>query len=237
MALGLLNAALIDNEKRTPMTHVRSQKADSELAFWQSRLRQQGTLTNDHYAYFYTAHFGLAKTFYRSKKILDIGCGPRGSLEWADEAAARIGIDPLAAAYRQLGTSRHAMHAGSAEGLPFPDASFDVVCSLNSLDHVDDLNQTIGEICRVLAPRGYFLLVTEIHRHPTVLEPMVYSWDIVAAFQPELAVVEQKQVEYTVFSPEGFGDIYQSLREGTPYDHSDVRERSGILSVRFRKGG
>lgn len=226
-------------KKGTTLAHGRSQKAESELAFWQSRLKQQGTLTNDHYEYFYTAHFGLERTFYRSKKILDIGCGPRGSLEWAFEADARIGIDPLAAAYRQLGTSRHAMQyvAGSAESLPFPDSSFDVVCSLNSLDHVDDLNQTIGEICRVLAPRGYLLLVTEIHRHPTVLEPTVYSWDIVTMFQPELAVVEQQPVEYTVFSPEGWGDIYESLRVGTPYDHSDARERSGILSARFRKDG
>lgn len=222
------------------MTHSRSQKAESELAFWQSRLKQQGTLTNDHYEYFYTAHFGLERTFYRGKKILDIGCGPRGSLEWAVEADARMGIDPLAAAYRQLlGTSRHTMQyiACSAEGLPFPDDSFDVVCSLNSLDHVDDLDRTIGEICRVLAPGGYFLLVTEIHRQPTVLEPMAYSWDIVAAFQPELAVVEQKQVEYTVFSPEGFGDIYQSLRQGKPYEHNNTRERNGILSARFRKAG
>ena len=221
------------------MTHMRSSKAESELAFWHNRLKQQGALTNDHYERVYTTHFGLEKAFYRGKKILDIGCGPRGSLEWAVEADVRVGIDPLAEAYRQLGTSRHAMQyvAGGAEGLPFPDSSFDVVCSLNSLDHVDNLDKTIIEICRVLAPRGYFLLLTEIHRHPTVLEPIAFSWDIVARFQPELAIIEQGQVEYTVFSPEGFGDIYQSLRQGTPYDHSNVRERNGILSAKFRKGG
>jgi ubiquinone/menaquinone biosynthesis C-methylase UbiE len=221
------------------MMHRRSHKAESEFAFWQSRLKQQGALSNDHYEYFYTTHFGLEKVFYRGKKILDIGCGPRGSLEWAKEASVRIGIDPLASAYRRLGTSRHAMQyvASGAEGLPFADGYFDVVCSLNSLDHVDNLDKTIDEICRVLAPRGYFLLLTEIHRRPTLLEPIAYSWDIVARFQPELAVVEQRQVEYTVFSAEGFGDIYQSLQQGTPYDHNDARERNGILSAKFRKGG
>jgi ubiquinone/menaquinone biosynthesis C-methylase UbiE len=221
------------------MTHGTSYKAERELAFWQNRLKQQGALTNDHYETVYTTHFCLERAFYRGKRILDIGCGPRGSLEWADEAGVRVGIDPLAEAYRELGTNRHAMQyiAGGAEGLPFRDGSFDVVCSLNSLDHVDDLGKSIGEICRVLAPRGCFLLLTEIHRHPTVLEPMAYSWDIVARFRPELAVVEQRQVEYTVFSPEGFGDIYQSLRQGTPYDHGNARERSGILSARFRKSG
>ena len=127
--------------------------------------------------------------------------------------------------------------AGGAEDLPFPDGFFDVVCSLNSLDHVDNLDKTIIEICRVLAPRGVFLLLTEIHRHAPVLEPIATSWDIVARFQPELAVVEQRQVEYTVFSPEGWGDIYESLRQGTPSTTTIARERNGILSVMFRKAG
>jgi len=217
--------------------HDIAQKAAAELSFWQSRPRDQGRLANDHYEYFYTAHFGWDTAFYRGKRILDIGCGPRGSLEWAAAAGLRVGLDPLAGAYRQLGTKRHSMYyvAGGAEHLPFPAASFDVVCAFNSLDHVDDLARAIGEIKRALAPGGYFLLLSEIHRHPTLMEPSVYSWDIVARFQPELEIVEQSQVEYTVFSPEGFGDIYQSLRRGTPFDYEDASERSGILSARFCK--
>jgi ubiquinone/menaquinone biosynthesis C-methylase UbiE len=196
-------------------------------------------LTNDHFEYFYTTHFGLEKAFYRGKRIVDIGCGPRGSLEWAMDADIRIGIDPLAGMYRRLGTNRHSMQyiACGAEKLPFSDDSFDVVSSFNSLDHVDDLNKVIDEIKRVLAPQGYFLLLTDIHRQPTVLEPVAYSWDIVDRFQRELEVMEQRQVEQTVFSSEGFGDIYQSLRRGTPYNHNDRRERNGILSVKFRQKG
>jgi ubiquinone/menaquinone biosynthesis C-methylase UbiE len=213
------------------------QKAAAELAFWRSRLNGQSALANDHYEHFYTTHFGWEQEFYRGKRILDIGCGPRGSLEWAAAAGLRIGADPLATAYRQLGTKRHCMYyvTCGAERLPFGAAAFDVVCAFNALDHVDDLAQAVGEIKRVLAPRGHFLLLSEIHRRPTVLEPSAYTWDIVARFQPELAIVEERHIEYTVFSPEGFGDIYQSLRRGTPYNHGDVRERSGILSARFCK--
>lgn len=211
----------------------------AELAFWQNRLQQQGVLTNDHFEYFYTTHFGLDKAFYSGKRVLDIGCGPRGSLEWATMAGLRIGIDPLADAYRQLGTQHHAMHyvACGAETLPFPNAAFEIVCSLNSLDHVDNLDQVIDEIRRVLAPRGTFLLLTDIHRHPTVLEPTACSWDVVAKFRPELEVVAQSQIEYTVFSAEGFGDMYQSLRRGTPYNHHDATERTGILSAQLCKRG
>ncbi|MEZ4728696.1 MAG: hypothetical protein R3E79_16300 [Caldilineaceae bacterium] len=43
------------------------------------------------------------------------------------------------------------------------------------------------------------------------MEPTAFAWDIVAKFLPELQIVEQRQIEYTVFSPEGYGDIYQSL--------------------------
>jgi ubiquinone/menaquinone biosynthesis C-methylase UbiE len=212
-------------------------KAEAEIAFWESRLQAQGVLTNDHFEYFYTTHFGLEKAFYHGKRIVDIGCGPRGSLEWATEADIRIGIDPLARMYRQLGTDRHTMQyvACGAENLPISNGTFDVVSSFNSLDHVDDLNKAIDEIIRVLAPQGYFLLLTDIHRHPTVLEPIAYTWDVVERFLSELEVMEQRQVEQTVFSPEGFGDIYQSLRRGTSYNHNDTRERNGILSVKFRK--
>lgn len=165
----------------------------AELAFWQNRLQRQGVLTNDHFEYFYTTHFGLDKAFYSGKRVLAIGCGPRGSLEWATMTGLQIGIDPLADAYRQLGTQRHAMHyvACGAETLPFPNNAFEIVRSLNSLDHVDNLDQVIDEIRRVLAPRGTFLLLTDIHRHPTVLEPTAYSWDVVTKFLPELEVVAQ----------------------------------------------
>jgi ubiquinone/menaquinone biosynthesis C-methylase UbiE len=214
-----------------------SQKMEAELAFWESRQQQQGVLSNDHFEYFYTVHFGLDQVFYRDKTILDIGCGPRGALEWAAQARMRIGLDPLAAAYARLGTGRHAMRYvnSGAEHIPFPTSAFDVVCSFNSLDHVENLDQVAAEISRVVSPGGLFLLLTDIHRHPTVLEPVAYSWDIVAKFLPALEVVEQSHFEYSVKSAEGFGDIYQSLRQGVVFDHADTTERYGILSAKFRK--
>jgi ubiquinone/menaquinone biosynthesis C-methylase UbiE len=223
----------MDNKKN----HTGSQKAQAELAFWESRIQQQGRLSNDHYEYFYTTHFGLEKAFYRGKQILDIGCGPRGSLEWAAGASLRIGIDPLAEAYRRLGTGMHAMQyvACNAEYLPFPDTCFDIVCAFNSLDHVDDLEKVIGEIIRVTAREGYFLLLTDVHRHPTVLEPSAFSWEVVNRFQPAFEVMEQRWFEYTVFSLEGFGDIYQSLQRGILYNVKDARVRNGILSAKFLK--
>jgi ubiquinone/menaquinone biosynthesis C-methylase UbiE len=219
------------------MEPILSPKEKAELAFWESRLQQQGVLSNDHFEYFYTTQFGLDREFYRNKSILDIGCGPRGSLEWATEARVRVGLDPLADAYRRLGTDRHVMQyiASGAEQIPFPDGSFDVVSSFNSLDHVEDLDRVVAEIIRVLGANGIFLLLTDIHLRPTVLEPVAYSWDVVEKFLPALELVEQRHFEYSVRSAEGFGDIYQSLRKGVLYDHADTTERYGILAARFRK--
>lgn len=219
------------------MESTRSEKQNAELAFWESRVQQQGVLSNDHFEYFYTAHFGLDRAFYRDKRILDIGCGPRGSLEWVTEARTCVGLDPLAESYRRLGTDRHAMQyvACGAEQIPFPDSSFDIVCSLNSLDHVDDLDRVIAEIVRMVDFGGIFLLLTDVHRHPTVLEPASFFWDIVEKFQPALELVEQYHFEYSAWSEEEFGDIYRSLRQEIPYNHADLTERYGILSAKFSK--
>src|SRR5262249_34574688 len=141
---------------------------------------------NDHYEPYYTFCFGLDKSFYRGKKILDIGCGPRGSLEWAEEASERVGLDPLVDSYRKLGIDRLKMRfvKANSEEIPFPDGYFDVVSSINSLDHVDDVDKAIAEIIRVTAPGGLFLLIVEIHRHPAFSEPNMLPWDILNKFRP-----------------------------------------------------
>lgn len=66
-------------------------KHKAEPSFWRSVYkRESGKLTNDHYSWFYMDHFGLSAEDYRGRRILDIGCGPRGSLEWADMVAERV---------------------------------------------------------------------------------------------------------------------------------------------------
>lgn len=69
----------------------RGYKQYRELFFWKDRAAHEAVLVNDHFAYFYTGYFGLDESFYHGKRILDIGCGPRGSLEWASGAAERVG--------------------------------------------------------------------------------------------------------------------------------------------------
>lgn len=208
---------------------TRDEKGVHEFAYWSRRKEQEGVLSNDHYEKFYTELFGLDKQFYAGKRILDIGCGPRGSLEWADNTTERIGLDPLADEYKKLNEGLHSMRyvSAPAERIPFEDGYFDVVCSFNSLDHVDDLSKSISEIKRILAPGGVFLLLTDVNHQPTECEPIVFSWDVVKRFGPEFTLSEERFFEK---DPSG---IYASTR--VPYDFGNPNPRAGVLCAKFVK--
>jgi ubiquinone/menaquinone biosynthesis C-methylase UbiE len=144
--------------------------------------------------------------------------------------AERVGLDPLADSYLELGADEHAMTyvAAGSEDIPFPDGHFDVVASVNSLDHVDDLDATIAEIKRILAPGGTFLLLTDVNHDPNVCEPQEFSWEIVDAFADALWVEDERHLE------RGAHGMLAALRSARPYDDSRPH-LAGILSVRFTK--
>lgn len=163
-------------------------KQFNELRYWKHTKAASGGLSNDHYAHFYTAHFGMPPEAYAGKVLVDIGCGPRGSLEWADMAAERIGVDPLADEYKRLGADRHAMRyiACPAEAIPLPDASADFVFSFNSLDHVDNVEAVIAQVKRITKPGGRFFLIVEVNHPATPCEPHeLKPADLLAQFAPE----------------------------------------------------
>ena len=205
-------------------------KEEAELRFWRGRRDAEGGSLGrplDGEALF-CARFGLDRAFYEGRRILDIGCGPRGSLEWADMAAARVGVDPLADRYRELGTDEHEMTyvKAGAERLPFDDASFDVVSTLNSLDHVDDLGRALGEIRRVTAPGGTWLLVVEAGAPPTATEPQTIPWDFLTRLDGWAVETEER------IALDAGHDIYGSWGRREPWT-----EGPGLLVARLTRAG
>jgi SAM-dependent methyltransferase len=209
----------------------RGYKQYRELVFWKDRAAHEPVLVNDHYAFFYTTCFGLDEAFYRGKRIMDIGCGPRGSLEWAGMAAERVGLDPLANEYLKLGAARHAMKyvAAPAEEMPFADGYFDVVCSFNSLDHVDDLVRTIAEIKRVVKPGGLFLLIVEANHPAMVTEPVTFGWGDTALFEDAFRIESSRRCEI------GDTNIYGQLAKNDVFDATLGEDRPGFLAVKFHR--
>jgi len=101
------------------------------------------------------------------KVIVDVGCG--GGLlaeELAALGAQVIGVDPAAAS---IATAReHASRArldidyrvGRGEQLPLSDGAADIVCCVDVLEHVADLDAVIAETARVLKPGALYLFDT-----------------------------------------------------------------------------
>lgn len=100
-------------------------------------------------------------------RILDVGCGTGFLLRLLasrlPQATELVGVDP---APRMVEVTRAAFTAdarlrvvvGTAEELPFPDSSFDLVVSTTSFDHWSDQAGGLRECARVLAPGGRLAL-------------------------------------------------------------------------------
>jgi ubiquinone/menaquinone biosynthesis C-methylase UbiE len=211
--------------------HQFEPKGDAEFEFWRkTREDAGGTLNNEYYEQLFTDQFGLSREFFAGKRILDLGCGPRGSLEWATEAARRVGLDPLVDRYRDLGIGQHAMEycAAPAESMPFPDESFDIVSSLNSLDHVDDLDGTLGEITRILVPAGSFLVEVEFGHRPTDTEPVEIPKDFAESLRPTYLVLMQQRF---AARPER---IHSAYKDAIPYEDGK-RFSPGVMILHLVK--
>ena len=222
--------------RRSPraMRWVLRPKERSELGYWMMRAhREGGELANDWYEEIFTELFGLGRCDYAGKRVLDVGCGPRGSLEWAEMAAERVGLDPLAGVYRDLGGRGHAMSyvAGPIEDPPLPSGNFDIVTSINSLDHVDDIQAAAAGMVRVLAPDGLLLLMTELGHEPTATEPQTFSWEVLDLFEPRLELLERRDLERTDDS------VATCVRNDVRFNHGNRDARPGVLWAKLRKRG
>jgi len=104
----------------------------------------------------------------KGERVLDIGCGCGldsfvSALQAGPEGLV-VGIDLTAemlewARNAKMGALRGPLHfqEGSAEELPFKDASFDLVISNGVLNLVPDKESAFREIARVLHPEGTFV--------------------------------------------------------------------------------
>lgn len=99
------------------------------------------------------------------KQVLDIGCGA-GFLSNALAKHGHIvdGIDmsneSLAVAKKSDSTNTANYQYANAYSLPFEDESFDVVCAMDFLEHVEDPAKVVAEASRVLRPGGIFFFHT-----------------------------------------------------------------------------
>jgi SAM-dependent methyltransferase len=107
------------------------------------------------------AHLGLTGT------VLDFGGGQRARY------AARVRDWGAAFEYQSANIDKNAdpmFLLAPGTKLPASDACYDAVLSLNTLEHVLDLDSVLAEIARVLKPSGRLIVIVpfvfRVHGHP-----------------------------------------------------------------------
>ena len=123
------------------------------------------------------------------KKVLDIGCGFGNNLIPFYETAECFGCDidaELISVVQDTLSSRNLypkLSVGSNTSIPFPDSSFDLLLSINTLHYEstpESFASALKEFCRVLSTGKYLYLSTVAPRHTirkrsTPVRPNVYK--------------------------------------------------------------
>lgn len=123
----------------------------------------------------YLDDLGVDSSCFHEMKVLDVGCGPIPSATCFEKADI-YGVDPLISNYEKAGfplslyPNVHFIESG-AEDIPVEDHFFDVILSVNAIDHVDDLEKVARELRRVAKPDCKFLMHVHYHK-ATVPEPV-----------------------------------------------------------------
>ena len=104
--------------------------------------------------------------------VLDVGCGEGQLSRLAVAGGARrvVGVDPTWMQVREARARRGgAFYArSSADALPFPTSSFDAVVACLVFEHIDQVDDAIAEVGRVLRPGGRFIFFLN---HPLLQTP------------------------------------------------------------------
>lgn len=154
----------------------------------------------------YCKHLCVEPTYFDGKLVLEVGCGPLGLSRWF--AGARVyGLDPLIDQYLAMGYPKWpgTPLQCNAEEILANAGVFDAIISVNAIDHVDDFEQTVKELARVLKPGGEIRI--EVHYHDkTITEPIVLDDMRVAAAFEAAGVSDMRKISElpsVVFYPPG----------------------------------
>lgn len=124
-------------------------------------------------------HFGLTA----KSKVLDVGCAKGFMLHDLAETIPGIqiaGVDVSAYAIdTALPAVKPQLKVADARKLPFPDRSFDLVISINTVHNLEkkELAQALQEIQRV--SRGHSFITVDAYRNDEEKEAM-YAWNLTA---------------------------------------------------------
>ena len=152
----------------------RRSQTELELNYWVHQYPKevpQGKGLKEHYQECYwSLNRSMFKTIpvdYTGKTVVDIGCGPFGSLDFRS-ARVLIGVESLARDYQNhYGFDENFVVIDApAEQIPLLDGVADVVVCINALDHFHKPYSALEEMVRLCKAGGHFLLATDVGGTP-----------------------------------------------------------------------
>lgn len=204
---------------------VGSDKYEAELAYWNQRKQIETELQNAHYEELMLRLAQVNKSYFANKTVGDFGCGPRGSLEWMDEAKERFGIDVLVDQYLTLGIDQHKMNyvKCNERAIPLSDEALDILFSVNAIDHASDPDKMLDECFRIVKRDGLIAMSINLDEPASPTEPNTLTEKWVSE-----RVASRIAVRYCVVSPRHpsgnkYRHLYDWSQHGTkipPYNGS-----------------
>lgn len=112
------------------------------------------------------ARYEWAATFAKGLHVAEVGCGGgRGTSLLSTAGAAYVdGFDldasAIANAESTYGSEHLSFHIANAEGIPAEDEIYDLVVSLETIEHVEDDGAYVHEVARIVKPGGTLICST-----------------------------------------------------------------------------
>src|SRR5262249_14536474 len=109
--------------------------------------------------------YDFAREDCRNREVLDAACGVGyGTARLAEVARRAVGGDlseeAIGYARRRYSAPNVEYHVADLLALDLPDASFDVVCSFETIEHLEDQPAFLHHVVRVLRPDGVLFVST-----------------------------------------------------------------------------
>ena len=143
--------------------------------------------------------------------VLDLGCGAgHASFALARGGAQRVTaydlsapmLDVVAAQAAARGHAQIETRVGSAERLPFGDASMDLVVTRYSAHHWLDVRQAMREVNRILPPGGMLVVIDVIASESPLMDTVLQTLELL---RDESHVRDYRASEWrTMFEVAGF---------------------------------
>ncbi|HSX33081.1 MAG TPA: methyltransferase domain-containing protein [Candidatus Saccharimonadales bacterium] len=164
------------------------------------------------------------------KSILDVGCGDGFFLVKLQEALGRRQIELWGVDYskyklrqaRKLGF--HTKWCDLEQGLPFPDASLDVIYAAELIEHLYNPDFFLEECRRVLKPKGTIIVST----------PNLQAW-----YNRLLFILGIQPIFYEVStrSPQIGSGVLKRIKKGqAPVGHVHVFNKAGLVDMLRAEG-